>query len=297
MPGVIRGVLTFILYLAFTIPLFMLFLLFGLLKVVIPVKAVRSGLTRMLDTLASTCWVFCVNMTHRVLSGARFHVHGMADVRINRWCLLLSNHQSWVDVLVILRVFYGKLPPYKFFIKKELLWVPMLGFCFWVLDFPIMGRYSKKEIEKKPHLRGMDMDAARKACGKFKTYPVTIMNFVEGTRFTPAKQQAQESPYRHLLKPRAGGTALVLYATGELLEQILDVTIVYPGKTPGLWDYFCGRCDDVIVDIRRLPVAPGLVGDYFQDPDYRERFRTWLNDIWAEKDACIDHYLKSHGDQ
>lgn len=294
MLGVFRGILTFLLYLAFTTAIFIVFLFFALLKFILPVPRIRGILNRILDTLASGCWVYCANLTHRVLTQTRFHVHGMADVRVNRWCLLLSNHQSWVDILVIIRVFYGTLPPYKFFIKKELLWVPMMGFCFWAMDYPIMRRYSKKAIKENPDLKGMDQEAARKACEKFSAYPVTIMNFPEGTRFTPAKHRAQQSPYKHLLIPRAGGTALALYATGAFFEQIIDLTIVYPGKTPGLWDYFCGRCDDVIVDIRRRPLTPDLVGDYFQDPDFKARFQKWTNDLWAEKDARIGYYLTAH---
>ncbi len=289
----IRGIVTFFLYLVFTTVIFLVFLVFGLLKFIAPGKRLRRIFNRILDTMASTCWVYCANMTHQVLTNTRFHVHGMADVRINRWCLVLSNHQSWVDILVIIRVFYGKLPPYKFFIKKELLRLPMVGFCLWALDYPVMKRYSKKEIEENPDVKGMDIDATRRACERFKTYPVTITNFVEGTRFTPAKHRAQGSPYRHLLKPRAGGVALVLYATGDQLEQILDITILYPDSVPGLWDYFCGRCKDIIVDIRWLPATPDLVGDYFQDPDFKAHLQKWINDIWAEKDARIDRYLSS----
>lgn len=290
MTGVIRGILVFIAYLGFTMPIFLVFLVFALLKFMIPVPSIRKRLSRILDTLASTCWVWCANRTHRILTPARFHVHGMAAVRVNRWCLLLSNHQSWVDILVIIRVFYGKLPPYKFFVKKALLWLPMIGFCLWAMDYPIMKRYPKKALEKNPSLKGMDIEATRRACEAFTYHPVTVMNFVEGTRFTSARHRAQGSPFKNLLIPRAGGTALVLYATGELMEQILDVTIVYPGKPPGLWDFFCGRCKDVIVDIRRLPVSPELMGDYFQDPDFRKRFQEWINGLWAEKDACIEHY-------
>lgn len=293
MPGIFRGILTFLLYIAFTVPIFIVFLFFALIKFLVPAGQIRNRVDRILDTLASTCWVYCANLTHRLLIDTRFHVHGMADVKVNRWCLLLSNHRSWVDILVIIRVFFGKLPPYKFFIKKGLLWVPMIGFCLWAMDYPVMKRYSKQKLRENPDLQDIDIEVTRRACDKFKTYPVTIMNFVEGTRFTRAKHQAQNSPYEHLLRPRAGGTALVLYATGDLLEQIVDVTLVYPGETPGLWDYFCGRCREVIVDIRRLPPTPDLIGDYFNDPGFRAHFQKWTNDIWREKDARIGYYLSS----
>ena len=288
----IRGSLTLLSYIVFTTLIFFIILFVAIVKLLMPVKGVRNFCGRILDGLASTGWVFCANLTHRLLTRTRFEVHGRGNIKLNRWCLLISNHQTWVDILVLIRVFYRKLPPYKFFIKKELLWMPLMGIAFLALDFPIMRRYSKSFIEKNPHLKGQDLEATRRACEKFKTQPVTIMNFPEGTRFMEEKHKKQQSPYKRLLKPRAGGTALVLYAMGEVLEQILDVTIVYPRGVPGLWDYFCGRTPEIIVDIRRLRVSPDLVGNYFADPDFRVDFRKWLNAFWEEKDTRIDHYLQ-----
>ncbi|HMA85800.1 MAG TPA: acyltransferase [Desulfosalsimonadaceae bacterium] len=291
----IRGALTLLSYIIFTAIIFIVLLFVAILKLIIPIKPFRDICSRVLDSLASTGWVFCANTTHRFLTRTVFDVRGLEEVRVNSWCLLLSNHQTWVDILVLIRVFFRRVPPYKFFIKKELLWLPMMGLSFWALDFPIMKRYSKDFIEKHPHLKGQDLEATRRACEKFRTQPVTIMNFAEGTRFTHAKHKKQQSPYRHMLKPRAGGTALVLYAMGEVLEQIVDVTIVYPHGVPGLWAYFCGRTPEIIVDIRRMRVPPNLIGNYFTDPDFKDHFQQWINDVWADKDTLIDAYLAEHG--
>ncbi|MBS3759618.1 MAG: 1-acyl-sn-glycerol-3-phosphate acyltransferase, partial [Desulfobacterales bacterium] len=219
----IRGAATLLSYIVFTTLIFVVLVFVAIAKFLVPVKRVRDLCSWILDRLASTCWVFCANMTHRVLTRPRFHIHGLTDIKLNRWCLLLSNHQTWVDILVLIRAFYGKVPPYKFFIKKALLWVPLMGVAFWAMDYPIMRRYSKAYIEKNPHLKGQDLEATRRACEKFKSQPVTVMTFPEGTRFRRDKHKAQQSPYKHLLKPRAGGTALVLYAMGEVLDQIVDV--------------------------------------------------------------------------
>jgi 1-acyl-sn-glycerol-3-phosphate acyltransferase len=291
----VRGALTLLSYIVFTSIIFVVLLLVAVFKLIVPIKSFRIICSRILDGLASTGWVFCANTTHRLFTGTRFDIRGLGEVKVNRWCLLLSNHQTWVDILVLIRVFFRRVPPYKFFIKKELLWLPMMGIAFWALDFPIMKRYSKDFIEKHPHLKGQDLEATRRACEKFKTQPVTIMNFVEGTRYTEAKHQKQQSPYKHLLKPRAGGTALVLYAMGEVLEQIVDVTIVYPHGVPGLWAYFCGRTPEIIVDIRRMRVSPDLIGNYFTDPDFKAHFQQWINKVWSEKDARIDGHLAEHG--
>jgi hypothetical protein len=114
------------------------------------------------------------------------------------------------------------------------------------------------------------------------------MNFVEGTRFSPAKQQRQTSPYRHLLRPKSGGAAFVLSAMGERMHRVLDVTIVYPPGPKSFWAFVCGEIRDVKVSIRSLPIGKELVGDYFQDPEFRNRFQDWINGLWDEKDRMIE---------
>ncbi|MFO7838242.1 MAG: acyltransferase [Desulfosalsimonadaceae bacterium] len=291
MPGFVRGALTFCFYILFTTVIFFVMQLVVLLKFLIPEARARSSLTRVVDFLASTCWVFCANTTNRLFARTQIHMGEIPDVNSRKWCLLLSNHQSWVDILVILRVFFRRLPPYKFFVKKELLWLPFIGQAFWALDFPIMKRYSREFTAKHPHLKGIDLEAARRACEKFQERPVTVMNFVEGTRFTPAKHRKQQSPYSHLLKPRAGGTALVLYAMGDVLEQIVDVTIIYPEGVPGLWQFFCGRCREVVADVRILHPGSEIIGNYYNDPEFKASFQSWINGLWRDKDERISRLL------
>jgi 1-acyl-sn-glycerol-3-phosphate acyltransferase len=288
LPYPVRGVIVFLFYLIFTFIVFSIFLIFALVKFAIPVESVRIACGRILDGLASYCWVFCVNQTHRLFGAVDWEIRGAEKVRADTWTLILSNHQSWVDILVLLKVFHRKLPPYKFFIKKELLWIPMMGFCFWALDFPVMKRYSKAFLSKNPHLKGKDLEATRKACEKYKETPVTIMNFPEGTRFTVEKHRNQESPFRHLLRPKAGGTALVMYAMGDYLSRIIDVTIFYPGGAPGLWDYFCGKTKKIVVNVQSFKLEPDLIGNYFTDPDFKNRFLHWLNSIWVQKDDLLN---------
>jgi 1-acyl-sn-glycerol-3-phosphate acyltransferase len=121
--------------------------------------------------------------------------------------LVLSNHQSWVDILILQKVFNRRIPFMRFFLKQQLIWVPMLGLAWWALDFPFMQRHTKSQLQKRPELAGQDIAATRKACEKFLGKPVSIMIFPEGTRFTPAKHAQQQSPFQHLLKPKSGGMA------------------------------------------------------------------------------------------
>ena len=170
--------------------------------------------------------------------------------------------------------------------------MPILGLTWWALDFPFMRRYSKSFIAKNPHLKGKDMETTRKACEKFRNKPVSIMNFVEGTRFTKAKHDRQNSPFEHLLKPKAGGIAFVLSAMGDQLHKLIDVTIDYPNGVPSFWDFVSGKVRDIRVNIDVMPIKEimdnGVFNDsYFDDPQVRARFQTWLNERWHAKDQRL----------
>jgi 1-acyl-sn-glycerol-3-phosphate acyltransferase len=205
---------------------------------------------------------------------------------------MLANHQSWVDIVVMQKVFNRRIPLMRFFLKRQLFWVPFLGLAWWALDFPFMGRYTPKQVARRPELAGRDVVATRRACEKFGSIPVTIVNFVEGTRFTPAKHAKQGAAYRHLLRPKAGGVAFVLDAMGEGLHGILDVTIAYPGGRPSLADLLAGRVAEVRMHVRHRPIPAGMLGgDYQNDRAFRIRFQQWMNALWQEKDQQLESLL------
>ena len=285
-----RGLLSLALYVintvAFCTPLFLM----TLLKIAIPLSVWRKLCDRILINIAGG-WVAVNNINQKIFSQIRIQVSGLQKLDPDDWYLVLANHQSWVDILILQNIFHGRIPMLKFFLKKELIWVPILGQAWWALDFPFMKRYSKKVLEKNPGLKGKDIEITRKACQKFKTIPVSVMNFVEGTRFTPQKHHKQASPYTHLLKTKAGGIAFVLAAMGDQLNTILDVTIAYPGKPANFWKFLCGQIPDVKIAIRSMPIDPSLVGNYAVDPAFRNKFQTWLNRLWAEKDERMTAML------
>ena len=222
------------------------------------------------------------------LTDTRMVVEGMPEPCRDGHLLVLCNHQSWVDIPVLQKLFNRRLPLLRFFLKSQLIWVPLLGLAWWALDFPFMKRYSKQVLAKRPELAGRDVEATRRACAKFRKIPVAVMNFVEGTRFTPAKHRYQQSPYRHLLKPRSGGIAFVLDALGDSIDTIVDVTIAYPDfehSPPDLPDLFANRIREIRVSIRTLKV-PGFIRglDYRNDAADRARFQAWVNALWEQKD-------------
>lgn len=270
-------------------------LLVTLVKSVLPVARLRAACNPILTGCAES-WIGVNSWMWDAFTRTRLTVEGDADLRVDGHYLVLANHQSWVDILVLQKTFNRRIPLLRFFLKRQLFWVPLLGLAWWALDFPFMGRYTPKQIAKDPALAGRDIVATRRACEKFRAIPVAIMNFVEGTRFTAAKHARQSSPYRHLLKPKSGGVAFVLDAMGQGLHSILDVSIAYPAGAPSLVDLMASRVREVRVRIRQRPIPEQLAGgDYQNDRAFRVQFQHWMNGLWAEKDADLADLLEARG--
>jgi 1-acyl-sn-glycerol-3-phosphate acyltransferase len=193
-----------------------------------------------------------------------------------------------VDILILQKVLHGRIPYIKFFLKKELIWVPIMGLAWWALDFPFMKRFTKEEIAKKPELKGKDIEITRKACKKFKTDYVTVMTFPEGTRITPEKHDKQKSPYKHLLKPKAGGLSFTISAMGDKFHRLLNVTIVYPDGIMSMWDFLCGKVRKVDVFVETLPIPENFSKADLEDKKFQKEFLDWLNGMWLKKDKFIE---------
>ena len=282
----IRGVFSLLLYGLNTIvcctPLFIV----AIVKVVLPFKPVQNLCRRILTAIA-TSWIAVNNLNQRLLNGIRWDVQGIDNLDPQGWYMVVANHQSWVDILVLQNVFHRKIPFLKFFLKKELFWFPLLGQAWWALDFPFMKRYSRHFLKKHPHLIGKDLEITKRACEKFRNIPVSVMNFVEGTRFTREKHAHQKSPYTYLLRTKAGGLAFVLAAMGDKLQHIVDVTIAYPQGVGTFWDFVCGRVQEIKVRVKTLPISSDMMGDYLQDPQFKREFQNWLNLLWQKKDQDL----------
>ncbi|MEP1217149.1 MAG: acyltransferase [Marinobacter sp.] len=288
LPAPVKGVLAIVLVLLNTLWLFPILMVFAIIKLILPAAPIRKGCTIVLNRIA-WLWIGFNNVLADVLHDIEWDIRGAEGLSREHWYFVTCNHQSWADIPAIQHVLNSRIPLLKFFLKQQLIWVPFLGIAWWALDFPFMQRHTKEQIARRPELKGRDVETTRAACEKFQYTPVTIFNFMEGTRLTPAKHTNQNSPYRNLLKPRAGGTAFVLEAMGESLHTMLDVSIVYPGGKCGIWDYLCGRVQTIIIDIRTREIPPRFLGmDYQDDRDIRVDFQRWVSELWAEKDARID---------
>jgi len=268
-------------------------LLFSLIKLVIPLPPLRRALAPVLVFIAES-WIACNSAWMALTQRCTWDVSGFENLERRSWYLVNCNHQSWVDILVLQRLLNRRIPLLKFFLKQQLIWVPVMGLAWWALDFPFMRRHSEEFLKTHPEMRGKDQETTRRACEKFALVPTSVMNFLEGTRFTQAKHQRQQSPYVHLLKPKAGGMALALNAMGDRFQAILDVTIVYPEGTPTFWHFLQGKMHRVVVRARLLPIPRNLMGaDYTGDAAVRAAFQAWVQESWREKDAQVTGMLKS----
>ncbi|MGI9246907.1 MAG: acyltransferase [Steroidobacteraceae bacterium] len=287
----LKGIVTLSLMVAnvlFWVPILMAV---AVAKLLVPLAGWRTVTSRWMTRLAEA-WISCNGAIFRHMRVLRLQVEGIASLPPGEWYLVVSNHRSWVDILVLQETFNRRIPFLKFFLKQQLIWVPFLGLAWWALDFPFMRRHSAAYLAEHPEARGQDLAATRKACERFARIPTSVMNFVEGTRYTPAKHAALQSPYRHLLPPRAGGIAFVLGAMGQMLHSVLDVSIAYRESNPSLWDLCCGRLQPVQVDVQQRPVERWTVeGDYSNDPVFRARIQQWLGDWGAQKDRRIEAML------
>jgi 1-acyl-sn-glycerol-3-phosphate acyltransferase len=252
----------------------------AVLKLVLPFKPTRKVIDFLLNSVAEF-WVSNNGAWMWLVQPSPWHISGTLPSNRKGWYLVSSNHQSWVDILVLQRVFSRRIPLLKFFIKHELIYVPLMGFAWWALDFPFMRRRGGSSVAK-------DLETARKSCEKFQLIPTSVISFMEGTRFTPRKHDEQKSPYQHLLKPKVGGVAMALETMGPLFDSMIDVTIVYPHGVPEFWDLLSGKVKDVMVNVREVPIPAEFKStDEASHPQYRARLQAWVNELWQQKDADI----------
>lgn len=211
------------------------------------------------------------------------------DLNMQGRYLMGCNHQSWVDTTVNQYFGLTRMPLTRFFTKWELIFIPFVGQAFKILGFPMMKRHTKEQIAKNPALKDRDMDEARKSCQQLLSQPFTLLNYLEGTRFTQEKHDQQQSPFKHLLKPKAGGLALALNILGDRIDAFVDMTIVYPDGIPGYGEFWLGEVPRIAVDLRKIDIPDWVLGgNYEEDAEYRERFQQWVHQIWTEKDQLIE---------
>jgi 1-acyl-sn-glycerol-3-phosphate acyltransferase len=277
---------------AITINTFVCFvpiLVLAIVKFAVPNARWRHWWTGPLVFSAET-WIRGNNFFQRLALPTRYEFRGLDDLKLRRdgRYLVASNHQTWTDVLILQYLLIEHIPFLRFFIKSELIYFPLLGFAWWALDMPFMKRYSAAKLAKRPELRGKDFESTRRACDRFRRGPISIMNFVEGTRFSPAKRDQYKSPHSHLLKPKAGGIAAVLDAFSGDLDTLVNVTIAYGRPNATFGDYLGGKVPCVLAEVTVETIPEDIrCGNYTDDMVYRERVQAWVRDLWERKNERL----------
>lgn len=269
----------------------MLIITFGLVKLVLPFEGMKALFSSLMNGMLCGFGKVSVSMI-RLFNPVDIEYRIDGELDKDNWYLIVANHLSYLDIVLMIEFAADRIPAPKFFLKKELIWLPFVGLGAWALDMPFMRRYSQAYIAKHPDKKGMDIATTKKYCEKFKTQPTTVINFVEGTRFTPQKHAQKGGEFTHLLPPKAGGIAFTLATMGELFTNILDVSLMYPeNRRHPMVEMLSGCMKKIVIDVKVLEVPAEAQGDYFEDESFRQRFQAWLNRLWTEKDQRINKLL------
>lgn len=264
----------------------------GLIKLLVPIPAVWRSISVFCNFMMY-CWCEGLALLLRLNPWLKWDVQGLDSLNKKNWYLLISNHHSWADIVVLCVLFRKHIPMNKYFLKQQLAWVPFIGLACWALDMPFMRRYSRGYLLRHPERRGKDVETTRRSCEKFRAHPTTIVNFVEGSRFTEEKQQQTRSPYQNLLAPKAAGIAMALSVLGSQFDKLLNVTLCYPeNNQKPFYDMLSGRLTRVVVRVSLETVTEELHGDYVNDKNFKRRFQRWLNRLWEEKDRQLTEIMQ-----
>ena len=287
----IIGCIAALLYVVNLLAIPPLVILSGLLRILIPVKWWSHSMNFLIHRVLTPTWiainVFIIHLTIKV----DWDIKGQNQLDRSGKYFLICNHSSWTDILVLYKALGLRTPTKVFFMKRELLWtLPIISWACWASDYPFLHRPTKSRLKNRPDKKLHDREATLRTYNKFQSYPVTVVNFVEGTRFTAEKKQQQNSPYQHLLKPKASSVAFAINALQDSLHEIINVTIIYPNDKVSLWRFMCGRISKIIVRYEVIPITADLRGDFYGNREFRIYFQNWLNKLWQTKDNLITNF-------
>ncbi len=256
-------------------------LLLALVRLVFPCRA----LDRAMETTA-LAWVYVNYFILHYLLFLKIEVIGADQITPGKNYFVLANHQSWVDILMLEDALIGRTGWSRYFIKKNLMHVPLTGWACKSLHFPYMYRFPKSHLAKHPEDKGKDVEITKRSCAELRELYFKLNNFPEGTRFTKTKHNNQKSPYKNLLKPKSGGVANAFNILHDRLECILSLTIIYAEK-PNIMKLFFGQMTKVKIIIDKIPLTEDLIGDYANDPQFRIHFQKFISSVWERKDRLL----------
>ena len=283
----IIGFFTFILIFVELIIGFGTLTLVNIPRAVFPFQSLKIKLSKVSNTIGEYT-VYGLKIIMKIMHKDSMQVFDDNEFNKNTWYMAISNHQSWADIFILLVAAHKRIPLLKFFMKKELAWIPFIFLANKTLNMPFVNRHSKKQLEKNPNLRFKDYENTLKACKRFQRSPSTIFSYAEGTRNNPEKHKAQNSPYKNLLIPRIGGIATALSAMPNI-DVLVDYSVIYRSNKRSAWAFLKGDMRDVKVLVRKYNIPENLKNkNYSTDEEYRKNFKIWIENIWEDKDKEIE---------
>lgn len=283
----IIGFFTFILIVVELIIGFGTLTIVNIPRAIFPFKSLKIKLSKISNTIGEYT-VYGLKIIMKIMHRDAMQVFDNNEFDKNQWYMAVSNHQSWADIFILLVAAHKRIPLLKFFMKKELAWIPFIFLANKTLNMPFVNRHSKKQLEKNPNLRFKDYENTLLACKRFQRSPSTIFSYAEGTRNNSTKHQAQNSPYKNLLIPRVGGIATALSAMPNI-DVLVDYSVVYKSNKRGAWAFLKGDMRDVKVSVKKYNIPEDLKNkNYSTDEEYRKNFKIWIEGIWEEKDKEIE---------
>jgi 1-acyl-sn-glycerol-3-phosphate acyltransferase len=258
-----------------------LFFVIAAFKLFCIINSVKEQLYNLAEKIYQL-WITINSIIFKLILPTKWDYNTTDNLDDKTWYMLIANHNSWLDILVLHTVFNRKIPHLKFFMKSSLQWVPIVGQVCYVLNYPMITRKKIFAPQNRKHLTA--------ACQKLRSHPTTVANFVEGTRFTSAKHAQTKSKFVNLLPPKTGGVAAIVNEITEI-TTIIDTTIHYQ-STGTMWHFISGQIPNIKLKYRLINIDETWRGDYYKNKEYRNLLNKKINTIWQEKSLILQSLEK-----
>ena len=129
-----------------------------------------------------------------------YKIKGLNKIENEKNYIIISNHQSAIDVIVTFALFPM---PLSFFTKKELFYIPLFGWAMYLAGMVKVDRHNKKKSKK----------CVEDAIEKYHNTMLSFLIYPEGTR----------TSYEKLNEFKKGGFIFSIKAKGE----VVPLTLIY----------------------------------------------------------------------
>jgi 1-acyl-sn-glycerol-3-phosphate acyltransferase len=111
----LRGCLALILAVLNIVFIPSLVFIFGILRTLIPIDFVRQGLNWFIQNVLAVSWMRINSFIIWLCAHPEWDIKGIGTLRKKGKYFLICNHQSWIDVLILHKIFGGRIPTPVFF--------------------------------------------------------------------------------------------------------------------------------------------------------------------------------------